>query len=145
MMSGTHAMRHPSLAFPLAVCQDCVTRLEQRIDWLNPRGYLMKNTRLVMTLLGVPAVAVALAGCCTAGMEEMAAQMDANAASIGSRISSLESRIGDMEAAQRQTAAEVERASMTAERAAEASEDAKATSDATSERMDRMFEQTQQK
>ena len=105
----------------------------------------MKKTRLVIALLGAPAVAVALSGCCTAGMDEMAAKMDANAAALGSRMSALEGRIGDLEAAQRQTAAEVERARMTAERAAEAAAEAKASADDTSDRMDRMFEEKQKK
>ena len=69
----------------------------------------MKKTRLVVALLGAPAVAVAMSGCCTAGMDEMAAKIDAGAAAMGSRLSALEGRIGDLEAAQRQTASEVER------------------------------------
>ena len=105
----------------------------------------MKKTRLVIALLGAPAVAVALSGCCTAGMDEMSAKMDANAAAMGSRMSALEGRLGDLEAAQRQTAAEVERARMTAERAAEAAAEAKASADATSDRMDRMFVEKQEK
>lgn len=105
----------------------------------------MKKTRLVVALLGAPAVAVAMSGCCTAGMDEMAAKIDAGAAATGSRLSALEGRIGDLEAAQRQTAAEVERANVTAERAAEAAAEASASADATSERMDRMFEENQQK
>ncbi len=105
----------------------------------------MKKTRLFIALLGAPAVAVALSGCCTTGMDEMAAKMDAAAASMGSGMSALEGRIGDLEAAQRQTTAEVERARMTAERAAEAAAEAKAAADANKESMERMFEDTQKK
>jgi hypothetical protein len=101
----------------------------------------MKKTRLVIALLGAPAVAVALSGCCTAGMDEM----DANAAAMGSRMSALEGRIGDLEAAQRQTTAEVESARMTAERAAEAAAEAKAAADANKESMERMFTKDQEK
>ncbi len=104
----------------------------------------MKKTRFIVSLLGAPAVAIAT-GCCSAGMDEMAAKIDAGAAAMGSRMSALEGRIGDMEAAQRQTAAAVDQAGMTAERAAEAAAEASASADATSERMDRMFEQSQQK
>ena len=105
----------------------------------------MKKTRLVIALLGAPALAVALSGCCTAGMDEMAAKMDANAAAMGSRMSALEGRIGDLEAAQRQTTAEVESARMTAERAAEAAAEAKAAADANKESMERRWEDDQKK
>lgn len=104
----------------------------------------MKKTRFFVSLLGAPAVAIAT-GCCTAGMDEMAAKIDAGVAAMGSRMSALEGRIGDLEAAQRQTAAEVERANVTAERAAEAAAEASASADATKERMNRMFEENQQK
>ena len=105
----------------------------------------MKKTRLVVALLGAPAVAVALSGCCTAGMDEMAAQMESMNSAMGARMSALEGRIGDLEAAQRQTAAAVDRANSTAERAAEAAAEAQAAADSNAESIRRAFEDDQKK